>query len=124
MEFKKEGLNEKIVNFLKGIETDENRTKLEKEVASDLLDEEEILVYMKDIITHGCISGMVGNLIYHDDTEKFFISYMADIFELFNEVQEELGEYPFSTPLNADTMAWFGYEETVRSFLEEMEIEV
>ncbi|HCL4447270.1 TPA: hypothetical protein N2D16_002875 [Clostridium botulinum] len=102
-----------------------NSTELEKAVITDLLsqgDAEEIITYMKDVIKHGCISGMVGNLIYYTDTEKFFKKHFNDIFDLYNQYVEEIGENP-KLELNANNLAWFAYENICYNLLNEFEVE-
>lgn len=101
-------LKEKLNKMLK--ETDNT---LIKEVIEELLDkikeegEEETKLYIQDVLTYGCSSGIVTSLIYYSDTKKFFIKHMDEIFDILNKpIQEglELSE------LDANKMAWFGYE--------------
>jgi hypothetical protein len=101
-------LKEKLNKILK--ETD---SVLLKEVVRELLDkikdegEEETKLYIRDVLTYGCSSGIVTSLIYYTDTKKFFIEHMDEIFNVLNEsIQEE------SRLLELDTnkIAWFGYE--------------
>jgi hypothetical protein len=101
-------LKEKLNKILK--ETD---NALLKEVVEELLDkikdegEEETKLYIRDVLTYGCSSGIVTSLIYYTDTKRFFIKHMDEIFNVLNEsIQEEsrLSE------LDTNKMAWFGYE--------------
>lgn len=101
-------LKEKLNKILK--ETD---STLIKEVIEELLDkikdegEEETKLYIQDVLTYGCSSGIVTSLIYYTDTKKFFIKHTDEIFNILNEsIQEglELSE------LDTNKMAWFGFE--------------
>jgi len=98
--------------------------KLEKEVIQDLLDDEEPKAYLKDLLNHGCVSGMVSNLIYYKDTEAFYIKFIDEIDELREEYEEMLGEpLKIGYPLY-NWLAWFSYEETARRIAEKLNIEI
>ena len=101
-------LKEKLNKILK--ETD---NALLKEVIEELLDkikdegEEETKLYIQDVLTYGCSSGIVTSLISYTDTKKFFMKHVDEIFNILNEyIQEEsrLSE------LDTNKMAWFGYK--------------
>lgn len=101
-------LKEKLNKILK--ETDNT---LLKEVAKELLDkiedegEEETELYIQDVLTHGCSSGIVTSLIYYADTKKFFIKHMNEIFDILNESMQDGLRL---LELDVNKMAWFGYE--------------
>lgn len=83
---------------------------------------DDIKSHMKDILHYGCVSGTVGHLIYYHDTYKFFDEYYEEIEELRQEYEEELGE---SLKIENDlknTLAWFGFEETVRRVADELQL--
>lgn len=95
---------------------------------------EELLKDMEDLQQYGCVSGMIGSLIYYDDTNKFFDNYKEEINDLLSDittgtglsVEELFGEkYDKEDPLNIDfsnknLLAWFGFEETVSQLYEEI----
>lgn len=66
-------------------------------------------------MTHGCVSGIVPELIYYKDTHEWFDKYYEDIEELRIETEKSIGE-----PLNIgdndlkNWLAWFSFEETCR----------
>lgn len=95
--------------------------------------------YLNDVLSNGCQSGMVSDLIYYSDTCKFYEDHKDEIKTLLNDifgdwVDSEYGidetvstEWSFSgifgdkwdntDPLiqetnNQNLLAWFGYEET------------
>lgn len=104
-------LKERLNKILK--ETD---STLLKEVVEELLDkikdegEEETKLYIQDVLTYGCSSGIVTSLISYTDTKKFFIKHMDEIFNILNKsMQEE----PRLLELDANKLAWFGYEGAI-----------
>lgn len=113
-----------IKEFLEEVTKEYVESELRGLVASELLDsydtDEDILGYMDDITKHGGVSGIIRTLIYHDKLEDFFNKYAYDIFELAKEVgfDRSVSEFDSATDF-FDTMAWFGYEETVYQLLEE-----
>jgi hypothetical protein len=103
----------------------DSQSDLQKAVITDLLSqgaEDEVLIYMKDVVNHGCVSGTVSMLVYYSDTEAFFKKYFNEIFELLNEYKEEIGEYP-NIEFNANNLSWFAYEKIVYDLLNEFEEE-
>lgn len=88
---------------------------------------DDLLRSMEELQQHGCISGMIGELIYYDDTIKFFDEYKEEINEMLSDVMEGTGcsieelfgdKFDKNDPLildysNKNLLAWFGFEETV-----------
>ena len=83
----------------------------------------------RDVLEHGCQSGIVGELIYYSDTVAFYKKYRMEINELLSEYMSETGIYnlselfgerwdtedPLATDVyNQNLLAWFGFEETLR----------
>ena len=93
---------------------------------------DELLKSMEDLQQYGCISGMINELIYYDDTTKFFDKYKEEINELLSNLidgtglsmQELFGDkFDNEDPLvldynNKNLLAWFGFEETVNNLYE------
>ena len=90
----------------------------------------------KDVLYHGCQSGMVGFLIYYSDTVRFYNQYRQEIDDLLYELMEETGlhspvdlfgnKWDKEDPLgrneyNQNLLAWFGFEETLRKLGYEFE---
>ncbi len=84
----------------------------------------------KDVLYHGCQSGTVGFLIYYSDTVQFYKRYKTEIDTLLYELMEDTGlhapselfgdkwdkEDPLANDVyNQNLLAWFGFEETMRS---------
>ncbi len=82
----------------------------------------EIELFFRDLLMHGCVSGMVSELTYYHDTHAFFDHYYAEIEELREEYEQEFGQ-----PLAIDGdlknwFAWFAFEETARQIVAELEM--
>ena len=82
----------------------------------------------KDLEHGGCSSGIVGNLIYYNDTKRFYRRHRADINALLTETGlsfEELfdDKWDKEDPLaqdasNQNILAWFGFEMAARRVAE------
>jgi hypothetical protein len=93
-------------------------TKLEKAVMEIVEAQEDKESFVQDVLTHGCQSGIVSDLIYYHQTHKFFDDHKEDIIELKREFDEMLGE-PIHVEGDAKNwLAWFAFEETVRKLYE------
>ena len=84
----------------------------------------------KDVLYHGCVSGIVSELIYYSDTIRFYKRYRYEINALLKELMDGTGLYSMKDlfgknwddedPLilythNQNLLAWFGFEETLRN---------
>lgn len=89
---------------------------------------------MEDLQKHGCISGMIPELIYYDDTNEFYDTYKTDINDLLSNLTQSTGlsveelfkdQFDENDPLiidcfNKNLMAWFGFEETSYQLYEQL----
>jgi hypothetical protein len=86
--------------------------------------------FMKDLNYGGCESGLVGELVYHVDTLKFYKTHKSEINNLLKESMSESGikdpgqmfgnKWDSDDPLALDTnnqnlLAWFGFEVTAQN---------
>lgn len=84
---------------------------------------------INEVLEHGCVSGVVGNLIYYYQTEEFFNRHKDEINELAHELSEDIYGNPFEIYHNLNggcsknNMAWFGFEEMTRIIASEMGLE-
>ena len=112
-------------------ETYTAHTALEKEtmqiVMSNATDYESFEDFLKDLLTHGCVSGMISELIYYADTTAFTKRHAKEINELLSNT---LSMYGMTSPAqlfgnkwdnedflalstqNQNLLAWFAFEET------------
>lgn len=112
----------KLEKILK--ETDNELTHY---VINDIIDGKDIdeqESYMRDVMRVGCQSGVVSSLIYYTDTKAFYIKYMDEIHELYNDTVEQMGDNVEIDPSHiANWFAWFGYEQTLFNLVSEIELE-
>lgn len=95
---------------------------------------DELIRELEDLQRYGCVSGMIVDLIYYDDTIKFYDNYKDDINELLSglldgsglSIQEFFGKnFDNDDPLilnfsNKNLLAWFGFEESSYRIYEEI----
>lgn len=102
----------------------ESTNKLEKYVISDIYNSDEPEGYLKDILNHGCQSGVVSQLIYYKDTKDFFVKFIDEIDEIKDELEESFGQpLEIKQPLY-NWLAWLGYEETARKIADKLGLEL
>lgn len=114
-----------MLNLLNSIVENTMEDSLKHEVAEIIISEagesnEEIAAYLDNVLSYGCVSGTVCNLIYYSDTELFFDRHADEIFDLYNEAKAELGELDIE--LNKNNLAWFGFETIAYEIREELEM--
>lgn len=95
--------------------------------------------FVNQLLEHGCVSGMIGSLIYFSDTVKFYEDNQSEIDALLYETMESYGSYSPADvfgdnwekedPLardksNKNLLAWFAFEETVRNIALDLGLEV
>lgn len=102
----------------------ENRSSIKKEVAREALSygNSEPITFFSDLFQHGCISGMVSDLIYYRDTHSFFLKYYDQIEELRINMEDSLGEPLKPTGDLMNWYSWFAFEETAKVMAEELGI--
>ena len=60
--------------------------------AYDGTKKEQLKSYLQDLQNGGCISGMIGEFIYHADCKKFYIDHLEDLENIREELEDSLGE--------------------------------
>ena len=94
--------------------------------------------WMSDILTHGCVSGMIGDLVYYTDTTAFYEKYKEEIWDLLEDTRQSFGNKNITEVIaglnGADDvgsdeqfknlLAWFAYEETTRNIANELELDL
>lgn len=93
---------------------------------------DDLLRSMEDLQKYGCVSGMIGDLIYYDDTIRFFEEYKEEINDILSNIIDGTGysmeelfgdKFDKDDPLvidysNKNLLAWFGFEETASNLYE------
>ena len=93
---------------------------------------EEQAVRLRQLAEHGCMSGMVGGLIYYHDTCAFFEKHKLEIQTMLStdleaygvSMQEMFPDWDTADPLVMDTqnqnlLAWYAFERTAHAVGEE-----
>jgi hypothetical protein len=89
---------------------------------------------LEELQQYGCVSGMVSDLIYYEDTLKFFNEHKEEINNMLAEMIQETGisgvelfngKWDNDDPLcleqnNQNLLAWFGFEETANKYYNEL----
>ncbi len=110
--------NSDLKNYLEQILQNDSHT-LRYEVAEEALGYHCPKSFFQDLLSHGCISGMVGKLVYYYDTHKFFAQYYEEIEDLRYEYEQSTGEsiLQYANGDLKNWLAWFAFEETARNIL-------
>lgn len=88
-----------------------------------------------EVLSHGCVSGCVAELIYTNDITAFYEKYQRDIQHLLMEVMREVSAYNpkdilrewndedmFAEDIDNQTLlAWYGFEETLWRIAQQFE---
>ena len=96
-------------------------------------DDEGYTGAVSDLLSNGCVSGMVSGLIYYTETGAFFEHFRREIEAMYTEALSDYGpdfklngwddEDPFCRDTtNQNLMAWFGFEQTADQLFEEMKL--
>ena len=89
-----------------------------------------------EVLEHGCSSGTVDELCYYSDTTAYYAKHKEEINKLLYETMNECGIYNLKDMLrywdeedplaldfrNQNTLAWFGFEETMRKLASQFEV--
>ena len=98
-----------------------DKNSLEYDVISYILDNwsnyDNKLSIFTDVLYHGCVSGIVGHLIYYADTVKYYEDHQQQINELLYNSLQECGisnpaelfgdKWDEEDPLALDTYNWW-----------------
>ena len=87
-----------------------------------------------DVMKFGCVSGVCRDLVFYEQTKRFYENYKREINELlwkseFNNFNELFGSgWDSYDPLaleddNQNLLAWFGFEETITNIAYKFGIE-
>lgn len=104
-------------------EGDDIRASVANEALDQLNNYNDIKAWFSDLLQHGCISGMVGGLVYYIDTHAFYDYHYEEIENLRYEYEEMTGEALNPENDLKNWYAWFAYEETARKLVDELELD-
>ena len=80
-------------------------------------DYENPITFLEEVLQYGCISGMVGELIYYNETKCFFIKHMEEIFDIYNEIKDNLSS---EFEVDANNLSWLAFEHVVNEIYNEV----
>ena len=89
-------------------------------VAQQALEYHDPKNFFIDLLQHGCISGMVSELVYYRDTHAFFERHYYEIEEIRQSLEECIGQ---SLEVDGDLKNWYVWmavEETAREIAGEL----
>jgi hypothetical protein len=94
--------------------------KLQAKV-NEIIEENGGMEFALQVLDHGCVSGVVTELIYYSQTHAWFDEYYEEINEMKLEFEEGTGE-----PLHIESdlkneLAWFTFELATDKWLAENE---
>lgn len=94
-----------LTEYLKNLSEPHN-FNISQVVAYEALQCDDPHIFFKDLLQYGCVSGMVGILVYYADTYAFFNRY-------YDEIEELRQEYDLIIPVDCNLknyLAWFAFE--------------
>ena len=93
---------------------------LKAAVAQEALDYDNPEIFFHDLLSHGCVSGMVGSLIYYADTHVFYDKHYSEIELLREEYEDSIGEPIKIKGDLKNYLAWFAFELTAYQLTQEL----
>ena len=116
-----------MLNLLNSM-VENSESELKKAVLESLIDKaeecesnEEIITMVNNILTYGCVSGIVPDMMFYRDTESFFNTHSEEIFDLLNESIAEGLTDANSIEFSKNNLAWWAYEVITSQILYELE---
>lgn len=82
-------------------------------------DYENPITFLEEVLQYGCSSGMVSELIYFTETKCFFIKHMEEIFDIYNEVKDNLSP---DFEVDSNNLSWLAFEHVVNEIYNEVTI--
>lgn len=85
-------LNDNTDNLEYSFKEDFCRIIIDKCEGYDGKPKDKLKAFFTDLQRGGCISGMIGEFIYHSDCKEFYINHLEDLEEYKTELEENIGE--------------------------------
>ena len=115
--------NEQLKKELQIISNVEQNS-IEKEVALKAIEYHTIKDFFTDLSNNGCVSGMIGTLIYYTDTSAFFDTHYQEIIWLKTDFEESTGISMKIPHEVKNFLAWFAFEEVAYQLAQKFELEI
>ncbi|MEO6175357.1 MAG: hypothetical protein ABIP27_09430 [Flavobacterium circumlabens] len=74
---------------------------------------QQLKSFLEDLQKSGCISGMIGEFIYHNDCKVFYIKHLEDLENIKNDLEDSYAE-PIANRYKSPHytfMCWLCFEE-------------
>ena len=110
-------------SMLENTESELKRSVLESLIdkAEECESDKEIISMVNNILTYGCVSGIVLDMMFYRDTESFFNTHSKEIFDLLNESIAEGLTDANNIEFSKNNLAWWAYEVITSQILYELE---
>ena len=96
------------------------RDSIAKILQNELHDPEYREKWIDDLEYHGCVSGMVADLIYYHDTLRFFETHEQEILSLAKDCDFHPSIVALGETGVKNSLAWFAFETLAREVFELM----
>ena len=93
---------------------------IEGHVAREALDRDCPETFFSDLLSHGCVCGMVGSLVYYYDTHAFFDRHYDEIEEMREEFEKYTGEALSIRGDLKNHLAWWAFEARAWEMAQEL----
>lgn len=90
-----------------------NKIILGKIESYDGTKKEQLKSFLEDLQQGGCVSGMIGEFIYHSDCKAFYIKHLDDLENIKTDLEDSFGE-PVSNRYKSPHytfLCWLCFEE-------------
>jgi len=85
--------------------------------------DDDIIQFLKDVLSSGCVSGCVSGLIYYSETKKVFKKHFEDIMNFLSDDDIIVDDMINKNWLNYNTLIWIAFEEYCRCIMNEFDLE-
>ena len=82
-------------------------------------DYENPITFLEEVLQYGCQSGIVPELMYFTQTKCFFIHHIDKIFEIYNEIKNDLD---CDVEIDSNYLSWLAFEYIVGEIYNEVTI--
>ncbi len=115
--------NSPLIAYLKDSRNHKSAS-IESEIAKEALDynDGDVASFFRDLLQHGCQSGMVSSLIYYADTHAFYDKHYDEIESIRTELEDDFGQPLTVSGDLKNWFAWLAFEETARKIADKFNV--
>lgn len=103
---------------------DEDPQSIKAAIAQEALAYESPADFFHNLIKHGCVSGMVSNLVWYSQTHQFFDKHYDEIDDMRMDYEEATGQQIQIKHDLKNFFAWFAFEEVAYQLASELGLEI